>query len=139
MTEGDALPTAAPDNGRPDSGGVDDSDLYTNDRIQLARELDHYRLLRGALGPAIAGGLAGVGTAGLRTWSPSKEEAQRIATAASVWVTVSHADGDATARAWFIGSNPWLGGESPVEALMSGRLEDVRTAAAAFEQDAWSG
>ena len=139
MTECDALPTAAPDNRRPDSGGVVDADLDPNDRNQLARELDHYRLLRGALGPAIAGGLAGVGKAELRTWSPSKEEAQRIATASSVWVTVSHADDDDTARAWFIGSNPWLGGRSPVDALMSGRLEDVRTAATAFEQNTWSG
>ena len=106
---------------------------------RLHAALAHYLKLRGALGPTIAGGLAGVGKAGISHWSPSIEEEQRIAMAASVWVTVSRADDDDTARGWFVGLNPWLSGESPVDALMSGRLQDVRTAATAFKQDTFSG
>ena len=140
MTEGDGLPTAAANhNTRPGGGPAGDSDLDPNDRHHPNAGLDHYLVLRDGLGPTIAGGLAGVGKAGLRTWSPSKEEAQRAAVAASVWLTVSRADDDDTARAWFVGLNPWLSGESPVDALMSGRLQDVHAAATAFEQDAWSG
>ena len=116
-----------------------DSDIVPKDRHRPGGELDQFLLLRDALGPTIAGGLAGVGKAGLSTWSPSKEEAHRAAVAVSVWVTVSRADDDDTARAWFVGLNPWLSGESPVDALMSGRLQDVRTAATAFEQDTFSG
>lgn len=116
-----------------------DPDIDPNDRHQTRAGLDHYFVLRDALGPTIAGGLAGVGKVGISRWSPSIEEEQRIAMATSVWVTVSRADDDDTARGWFVGLNPWLGGESPVDALISGRLQDVRAAATAFEQDTWSG
>ena len=142
MSEGNVFPfLGASRNRRRGRVKTHDSDINPNDRHQPSVEL--YFVLRDALVSTIAGGLAGVGKAGLSTWSPSKEEAQRAAMAASVWVTVSHddddADADDTARAWFVGLNPCLSGESPVDALMSGRLQHVCTAATAFEQDTWSG
>lgn len=56
---------------------VFDLDLDPKDRHQLSPELDHYLLLRNALGPTIAGGLAGVGKAGISGWSPSIDAAHR--------------------------------------------------------------
>lgn len=35
-------------------------------------------------------------------------------------------------RAWFMGMNPQLGDESPIEALREGRVRDVMAAARAF-------
>ena len=106
---------------------------------RLPAEHDQYLLLREALGPSIAGALSGIPKANIGCWSPSVEEAQRVETAAAVWLTVSAADDADTARLWFVSSNPWLGGETPLDALMTGRWKDVRAAAIAFEQDAWSG
>jgi hypothetical protein len=45
---------------------------------------------------------------------------------------LSEVEPDEVVRAWFMGMNPHLGDESPVEALREGRVRDAMAAARAF-------
>lgn len=45
---------------------------------------------------------------------------------------LSEVEPDEVIRAWFMGMNPQLGDESPVEALREGRVRDAMAAARAF-------
>ena len=40
---------------------------------------------------------------------------------------------------WFIGANPWLGYDTPGNAVREGRLPEVATAAQALVDDSFSG
>jgi len=40
---------------------------------------------------------------------------------------------------WFIGSNPWLGQDTPVDAIREGRFREVAAAAGAMVGEAFSG
>lgn len=103
------------------------------------------RRLNDRLGPTLVSSLAGsTDPQHARTWvtgavGPSTEATQRLRTAYAAWCNVSEAEGDAVARAWFIGANPWLDDGSPVNALRHGRLDAVARAADAIVEDSFSG
>jgi hypothetical protein len=60
------------------------------------------------------------------------EMEQRLRTAYEVFLLLTHYDSVNTVKAWFIGLNPQLGDEAPIDALREGRLRDVLSAARAF-------
>lgn len=49
-----------------------------------------------------------------------------------IFKMLERTDADATIRAWFIGTNPQLDDESPVEAIQEGRYRETMAAARAF-------
>jgi hypothetical protein len=57
---------------------------------------------------------------------------QRLRTAYEIVLLLSHHESMGTVRAWFIGLNPQLGDEAPIDVLREGRLKDAVTAARAF-------
>jgi len=70
---------------------------------------------------------------------PNAESITRLRFAYEQWRAVAAAEGDDVARAWFIGANPWLDQQSPVDAICSGHLENVAAAARAFRDGSFSG
>lgn len=70
--------------------------------------------------------------------TPRDAVQDRIRVAHRIWTALSDAEGEHTARTWFIGSNPILDEESPVMALRDGRVREVAQAASAFLSGAWS-
>lgn len=103
------------------------------------------RRLNGRLGPSLASAVArSTGPEHARAWVtksavPGSSAARRLRAAYSAWCTVSEAEGEALARMWFTGANPWLDDDSPVNALRLGRLDAVRRAATAIEDGSFAG
>lgn len=103
------------------------------------------RRLNARLGPTLVSALAGsIGPQHARAWVagsvvPSPAIGRRLRAAYSAWCTVSEAEGDAVARTWFTGANPWLDDESPVDALRQGSLAAVARAAEAVVEDSFAG
>src|SRR5699024_9584024 len=103
------------------------------------------RRLNARLGPTLVSALAGsIGPQHARAWVagsvvPSPAIERRLCAAYSAWCTVSEAEGEAVARTWFTGANPWLDDESPVDALRQGRLAAVARAAEAVVEDSFAG
>lgn len=77
-----------------------------------------------------ADGAAPLPTTGLR---------ERLACAHRVWRRVAAAEGADVARAWFVGSNPWLQDDTVAAAIAEGRLTEVSIAAQALVDESWSG
>lgn len=106
---------------------------------------ERVRRLNGGLGPTLVSALAGAADSRhARAWAkgtsaPDTKAGQRIHAGYSVWRRVAEVEGEDVAREWFVGANPWLGGDSPVIALRSGRLDQVEIAAIALNEDAFSG
>ena len=69
---------------------------------------------------------------------PTPEQALALHTAATVFRDVADAESRATARAWFIGLNPFLS-SSPAEAIRAGRHLEVHAAATNLIEDAGGG
>lgn len=63
---------------------------------------------------------------------PRTANEQRLRTAYRAFQTVSLADSEHAARAWFIGLNPQLDDQTPIDAISEDRLKDVVVAAEAF-------
>lgn len=104
------------------------------------------RSLNVALGATLVGGLAGSKTRGISyKWQkadgpePGPEAAKRLQLAHRAWTTVSSTEGDDVARLWFIGSNPWLNEDSPIDAIRDLRSKDVIDAAEAMVEGRFSG
>ncbi|WP_035766101.1 hypothetical protein [Arthrobacter sp. TB 23] len=90
------------------------------------------RRLNAGLGVTLVGGLTGSPVRGISSdWQkvngpePSPEAQQRLRLAHRVWRIISDAEGEHVARLWFIGSNPWLNDDSPVNATREDRAEDL--------------
>ena len=62
---------------------------------------------------------------------PAREE-DLLRDAFQITQLLSEVEPDEVIRAWFMGMNPQLGDESPVEALREGRVRDAMAAARAF-------
>lgn len=62
---------------------------------------------------------------------PAREEVL-LRDAFQIVELLSEVEPDEVIRAWFMGMNPQLGDESPVETLREGRVRDVMAAARAF-------
>lgn len=97
------------------------------------------RQLVSHLGPTLVAMLAGVKDSKLpHKWSkadgpePRLEANKRLQAAHRVWNKVSQVETEHVARNWFIGANPRLNEESPVEVLREGRISEVVAAADAF-------
>lgn len=69
-----------------------------------------------------------------------KDGAQaRLQLAHRAWTEVSAAEGDHVARLWFIGANPWLDEDTPIDAIREDRARDVMAAARAMVEDRFAG
>jgi hypothetical protein len=104
------------------------------------------RRLNAGIGPTLVAGLAGSADLSIsRSWSqlggplPDSQAEQRLRCAYDQWRTVADVEGEHVARLWFIGSNPWLGQDAPVDAIREGRLQEVAAAARAMANDEFSG
>ena len=96
------------------------------------------RFLLEVLGRSLVMRLAGVTDPNaVKEWAtgarqPRTGSEQRLRTAYRAFQTVSSADNEYAARAWFIGLNPQLEDQAPIDALREDRLKDVVVAAEAF-------
>ena len=66
------------------------------------------------------------------TTSIRLESEQRLRTAYEIMRLLLQYDSPQTVRAWFVGLNPQLGDESPIEVINEGRLKEALAAARAF-------
>jgi hypothetical protein len=102
------------------------------DPAEIAQQLNTH------LGPTLVALLANVNDRKLpRRWakgevSPRQGSEQRLRAAHRAWREIASAETDHVARAWFIGTNPHLGEITPIEALRSGRIDEVMAAASQF-------
>lgn len=71
--------------------------------------------------------------------APQEPAIRRLQFAYTQWTLISEAEGDHVARMWFIGSNPWLESDTPVDGIRGGRFREVSAAAQAFVEDTFSG
>lgn len=65
------------------------------------------------------------------TEPPAREE-DLLRDAFQIAQVLGEVEPDEVIRAWFMGMNPQLGDESPIEALREGRIRDAMAAARAF-------
>lgn len=104
------------------------------------------RRLNAALGGTLVSALAGsADKKASHKWAkdggpqPRPETVRRLSFAYEQWQKVSEAEGEHVARVWFIGANPWLGYDTPVNAIREERYKDVAVAAQALVEDTYSG
>lgn len=104
------------------------------------------RRLNAALGGTLVSALAGVTDTKLsHKWAkedgpqPRPEAVKRLYFAYESWQQVADAEGEHTARVWFIGANPWLDSDTPVHAIREGHLREVAAAVKALVDDSFSG
>lgn len=104
------------------------------------------RRLNAGLGPTLVAGLARSKDRRIsHKWAkedgpePNQAAARRLMAAIRLWTELSEAHGEHVARLWFIGSNPWLEEDSPVEAIMEDRYKETRAAANAMLTGRFSG
>ncbi|MFI2752259.1 hypothetical protein ACGIF2_02365 [Cellulomonas sp. P22] len=102
-------------------------------RDSAARTAAHE--LVAALGPTYVAAVAGATSKQQAAeWAepggsvPGPDAARRLRLAHRTWTQVAGARGDAAARAWFLGANPHLGGDSPLVAIKRDRAPEVRSA-----------
>ncbi|MDM8084105.1 hypothetical protein QUV83_04925 [Cellulomonas cellasea] len=88
-----------------------------------------------ALGPTYVAALAKaaskdqvIGWADAHGAAPGPDAALRLRLAHRTWERVADAQGEDAARAWFLGANPRLGGDSPLVAIKKDRANEVRSA-----------
>jgi len=60
------------------------------------------------------------------------EVEQKLRTAYEISLLLANYESTATIRSWFIGLNPQLGDDTPIDALREGRLKETVVAARAF-------
>jgi hypothetical protein len=115
---------------------VTDSDRVSGDQALEIDEVAGY--LQENLGERLTALLAGLAEpSGVRRWAnresrPPPPAERRLREACEVFQLVLSAESTDTVRAWFIGRNPELGDESPVEAIAGGRFREVMAAARVF-------
>lgn len=104
------------------------------------------RRMNAALGGTLVSALAGSKDAkASHKWAkeggpqPRPEAVKKLAFAYEQWQKVSDVEGEHVARVWFIGANPWLDYDTPVNAIREDRLKEVARAAQALVDDSFSG
>lgn len=97
------------------------------------------RRLNSGLGPTLVAGLSGSKDRRIsHKWAkddgpePNAAAVRRLMTGIRIWTELADAHGEHVARLWFIGSNPWLEEDSPIEAIQEDRYKAVRVAANAM-------
>ncbi|MCG7308334.1 hypothetical protein [Brachybacterium sp. ACRRE] len=129
--------------GTPRGSGAPSSTVDDARDVEL-REI--VRRLNGSLGATLVAALAGASDAmTAREWArhdgpePGLDASKRLRFAHDAWRMVAEAEGEAVARAWFTGANPWLDDDTAINAIRVGRLEAVASAACALTQDSHNG
>lgn len=104
------------------------------------------RRLNAALGATLVAGLAGSkNRKNSYKWAqqdgptPHASAVKRLQFAYTQWALISEAEDEHVARLWFIGANPWLDHDSPVDAIREDRFREVAAAAAAMVDDRFIG
>ncbi|TFC12527.1 hypothetical protein [Cryobacterium sp. MDB2-10] len=70
---------------------------------------------------------------------PPRGAITRLAFAYAQWQKIAAAEGEQVARLWFVGDNPLLDNETPVNAIREGLLDEVGRAAQALVDDSFAG
>ncbi|MBM6622100.1 hypothetical protein JTF08_10815 [Micrococcaceae bacterium RIT802] len=104
------------------------------------------RRLNAGLGPTLVAALSGSKDRRIsHKWAkddgpePNAAAFRRLMTGIRLWTELTDTHGEHVARLWFIGSNPWLEEDSPIEAVMEGRFKEVRVAANAMLTGSFNG
>lgn len=104
------------------------------------------RRLNAALGATLVAGLAGSKDRKISyKWAqqdgptPNQVSVKRLQFAYAQWLVVSEAEGEHVARLWFIGANPWLDHDSPIDAIRDDRFKETAAAANAMIDDGFTG
>ena len=89
------------------------------------------------LGARLTARLAGVDTSSISRWksgtaTPHEDSERRLRAAHQVARLLLTVDADQTVRAWFIGMNPQLDDEAPIDAIAFGDAKAVLAAARSF-------
>lgn len=97
------------------------------------------RQLNSHLGPTLVAALAGVKQRGMPSkWAkpdgptPRPAAETRLLKAHALFFAIAGAESEHIARAWMIGSNPLLDGDTPITAIREDRFKQVTQAATAF-------
>ncbi|MDR1431420.1 MAG: hypothetical protein LBI99_04795 [Propionibacteriaceae bacterium] len=94
-----------------------------------------------ALGVGLVALVAGVARETVSRWRngsqshPRAVSERRVREAFRIYRDLREVDSNHTIRAWFMGSNPYLGDESPAEVLAKGEVVAVLAAARAFRDE----
>jgi hypothetical protein len=94
--------------------------------------------LQDSLGTKLTAYIAGVADAKMvskwanGTTNPNDDRERILRDTHTIFQMILHAEDEFVARAWFIGRNPNLDDEAPIDALREGRVKDVIAAARAY-------
>ncbi len=104
------------------------------------------RRLNAALGATLVAALAGSKDRRISyKWAqqdgpnPNPAAVKRLQFAYAQWILVSEAEGEHVARMWFIGANPWLDHDSPIDTIRDDKFRETAGAAAAMVDDGFIG
>lgn len=104
------------------------------------------RRLNAALGATLVAALAGSKDRKISyKWAhqdgpnPNASAVKRLQFAYAQWILVSEAEGEHVARMWFIGANPWLDHDSPIDAIRNDKFRETAAAAVAMVDDGFIG
>lgn len=121
----------------------------TNTEYQRTIRLDVRevtRRLNAALGGTLVSALAGAQDTKIsHKWAkeggpnPRPESIKRLFFAYEQWQKVTDAEGEHVARVWFIGANPWLEYDTPVNSIRQDKYKEVSVAVQALIDDTFSG
>ncbi|HEY8310454.1 MAG TPA: hypothetical protein VIG47_07855 [Gemmatimonadaceae bacterium] len=70
---------------------------------------------------------------------PKNDAVRRLQFAHTQWLAITASEGEHVARMWFIGSNPLLDYDTPVDAIRENRFKEAAAAAAAIVEDGFLG
>lgn len=125
------------------------ADTITGAEYQRAIRLDIREVahrLNTALGGTLVSALAGMKDPKIsHKWAkdggpnPRPEAIKRLLFAYEQLQKVTDAEGEHVARVWFIGANPWLDYDTPVNAIREDNYKAVNTAVQALIDDSFSG
>lgn len=113
--------------------GVAHSEAVRTQWVEVVASLNEH------LGNSIVALMAGVTPETVSRWShkdhksrPKPDSERKLRDAFAVFAELVKVDSPHTVRAWFIGSNPYLGDTSPAEMIAAGDSRAVFAAARAF-------
>lgn len=93
-------------------------------------------VLEEVFGRALLAHMAAVNVRSVSQWrdgrTPREQSQRRLGTIYQVLQLLLQANGEHTARAWFIGLNPQLDDQAPADAIRDGLLRETLGAARAF-------
>lgn len=124
--------------------GTNENSAYRRAITVDSREIA--KRLNDALGGTLVSALAGAAdTKSSHKWAktdgprPRQDSVTRLIFAYEQWQRVSEAEGEDVARMWFIGANPWLEYDTPVNAIRSGHFRQVADAGTALINGSFNG